>query len=86
MSAINEHLASKAPRAQGAGLGPFQTQALALRGNCAEIVNTIAQPVPFPYYHIVSLMLSVNLVMVAWQALADHVLPVGRRACVGERG
>ena len=78
MSAVNEYLASKAPRAAGAALGPFQAQALALRGNCAEIINTIAQPVPFPYYHIVSLMLSVNLIMVAWSVCAVDADWMGR--------
>ena len=36
-------------------------QALALRSCCAEIVNTMTQPIPFPYYHTLTLMLSLNL-------------------------
>ena len=63
---VAEYLASDAKRAGGAGFGPFQAQAFALRADCSEVVNTLAQPVPFPYFHVVTFMLSVNLVLVAY--------------------
>ena len=66
LQTVNEHLASDAKRAAGAGLGPFQAQALALRQDCSDVVNTLAHPVPFPYFHVVTFMLSVNLVLVAY--------------------
>ena len=61
MQPIRDYLASGADKAAGAGIGPFQAQALALRANCSGVVNLLAQPVPFPYYHVVSFMLCVNL-------------------------
>ena len=42
-----------------------EQQALALRGHCADIVNTMTQPIPFPYYHTLTLMLSLNLLLIA---------------------
>jgi len=53
-------------KAADAALGPFQEQALALRGHCAAIRNTLKQPVPFPYYHTLVLMLLVNLLLYAY--------------------
>ena len=61
MQTIRDYLDSGADKAAGAGIGPFQAQALALRANCSDVVNLLAQPVPFPYYHVVSFMLCVNL-------------------------
>jgi len=67
LQTINEHLANADnKRAAGAGFGPFQAQAFALRQQCSEMVNTLAQPVPFPYFHVVTFMLSINLVLVAY--------------------
>ena len=66
LQTVNEHLASDAKRAAGAGIGPFQAQAFALRQDCSDVVNTLAQPVPFPYFHVVTFMLSINLVLVAY--------------------
>jgi len=63
---VAEYLASDAKRAGGAGFGPFQAQAFALRQDCSDVVNTLAQPVPFPYFHVVTFMLSINLVLVAY--------------------
>ena len=68
MQAIRDYLDSGADKAAGAGIGPFQAQALALRANCSDVVNLLAQPVPFPYYHVVSFMLCVNLFGMAYAA------------------
>ena len=69
MRAISEHLAADSQKAAGAALGPFQAQALALRGNCADIVNTMTQPIPFPYFHTLTLMLSLNLLMCGYSMI-----------------
>jgi hypothetical protein len=66
MQTIRDYLDSGADKAAGAGIGPFQAQALALRANCSDVVNLLAQPVPFPYYHVVSFMLCVNLFGMAY--------------------
>jgi len=63
MRAVADHIAADPYKAQGTALGPFQAQALALRGNCADVVNMMTQPVPFPYFHTLTLMLSLNLVL-----------------------
>ena len=68
MQTIRDYLDSGADKAAGAGIGPFQAQALALRANCSDVVNLLAQPVPFPYYHVVSFMLCVNLFGMAYAA------------------
>jgi len=66
LSSVADYLASDAPRAAGAAMGPFQAQAFALREQCSGIINSLSQPVPFPYFHILSLMLSVNLGLLAY--------------------
>ena len=55
-----------AKRSTGAGIAPFMEQALAMRKNCAETVSLLAQPVPFPYFHVINFMLSVNLAIAAY--------------------
>ena len=66
LQTMSEHLASDAKRAGGAGIAPFQAQAFALRKHCAEMKNMLAQPVPFPYFHVINFMLSVNLAIAAY--------------------
>jgi len=64
---INEYLASPdTKKAAGAKIDLFHKEALALRGHCSEMVNMLAQPVPFPYFHAITFMLSINLVIVAY--------------------
>lgn len=69
LRAVADELQADSNKAPGAALGPFQTQAFALRGNCAEIVNTMTQPVPFPYYHTLTLMLSLNLLIISYSMI-----------------
>ena len=67
LQTLNEYLANpENKRAAGAAVGPFQAQAFALRQHCSDMVNTLAQPVPFPYFHAVTFMLSINLIIVAY--------------------
>jgi len=77
LQTVNEYLATDAKRSGGAGIGPFQKEALALRGHCSEMVNMLAQPVPFPYFHIITFMLSINLVIVAYALIFyDSVMTI----------
>ena len=77
LQTMSEHLASDAKRAGGAGIAPFQAQAFALRKHCAEMKNMLAQPVPFPYFHVINFMLSVNLVLVAYSlTFIDSIMTV----------
>jgi len=77
LQAVNEYLASDAKRSTGAGIAPFMEQALAMRKNCAETVSLLAQPVPFPYFHVINFMLSVNLVLVAYSlTFIDSIMTV----------
>ena len=66
LRALQDHLKEDKDKGPGASLAPFQAQALALRGHCAEIVDQMTQPVPFPYYHTLTLMLSLNLLLIAY--------------------
>jgi len=66
LRALTEHIKEDG---SGAALAPFQAQALALRGHCAEIVNTMTQPIPFPYYHTLTLMLSLNMLLIAYSMI-----------------
>ena len=78
MQTIRDYLDSGADKAAGAGIGPFQAQALALRANCSDVVNLLAQPVPFPYYHVVSFMLCVNLFGMAYAAQFHLAIPAAQ--------
>ena len=59
---------------KGASLAPFQEQALALRASCAGVVDLLAQPVPVPYYWTLNLMLTVNLLLVAYAMIGAGTL------------
>jgi len=45
-------------------LQQMQGKAFAFRGHCGQIVNLLKQPVPFPYFHLLSLMLILPLIIV----------------------
>jgi hypothetical protein len=67
LRAVNEHV-NETKGGSGA-LKPLEAQALACRSNCAEIVNMMTQPIPFPYYHTLTLMLSLNLLLMAYSMI-----------------
>ena len=48
----------------------FRDVAFQFRGHCGQIVNLLKQPVPFPYFHLLSMMLLIQLLMIAY-ALAS---------------
>jgi len=77
LQAVNEYLATGAKRSAGAAIAPFMAQALTLRKNCAETRDLLAQPVPFPYFHVINFMLSINLVLVAYAlCFVDSIMTV----------
>lgn len=47
-------------------LQQLQEKAFAFRGHCGQIHNLLQQPVPFPYFHILNLMLVITLTIVAY--------------------
>ena len=42
----------------------FAASAFGFRGHASQISNLLAAPVPFPYFHVVKLLLVVTLAMV----------------------
>ena len=44
----------------------FRQVAFEFRGHCGQIINLLKQPVPFPYFHLLSMMLLIQLLMVAY--------------------
>jgi predicted membrane chloride channel (bestrophin family) len=69
LRALQDHLAEDKEKGPGANLKSFETLAIQLRSHCAEIVDQMTQPVPFPYYHTLTLMLSLNLLMVSYSLI-----------------
>lgn len=50
-------------------LSQLRDAAFAFRGRCGQIVNTLKQPVPYPYFHLLNLILFVNLVLFGFSAV-----------------
>jgi predicted membrane chloride channel (bestrophin family) len=44
----------------------FREVAFSFRGHCGQIVNLLKQPVPFPYFHLLNIMLLVQLLLLAY--------------------
>ena len=61
-----DRLANDPAKGPGAAYKVFEGIMLKLTASCTEIVNTIAQPIPFPYYHTLTLMLSLNLLLLSY--------------------
>lgn len=69
MRAVSDHIATEGSKGTTVALEPFQAQALTLRGHCAGIVNMMTQPIPFPYFNMLTLMLSLNLLVIAYSMI-----------------
>ena len=52
----------------------FRDVAFSFRGHCGQIVNLLKQPVPFPYFHLLNVMLLVQLMALAYSlaCLSDN--------------
>ena len=75
----------KAPGAEKEGIRELEKHALSLRANGGSISNLLKQPVPFPMYHTLMLMMSVNLLITscAPRPFAHHLCggaPAGSRS------
>jgi len=57
---------TKPDKAPGADIRELEKYALELRSHGAAISNLLKQPVPFPMYHTLMLMMSVNLLVVSY--------------------
>jgi len=66
LRALADYIQANKETAPTAALMPFQKLVLDLRQHCDDIVATLGQPVPFPYYHTLTLMLSLNLLLMAY--------------------
>ena len=66
---------------------PSQEKAFAFRGHCGQIHNLLQQPVPFPYFHILNLMLVITLTIVAYILVpeGDWYLTVSARVALDQR-
>jgi hypothetical protein len=52
-------------------ISQFQQIAFEFRGHCGGIVNLLKQPVPFPYFHLLSFMLLVQLLLMAYSMACE---------------
>jgi predicted membrane chloride channel (bestrophin family) len=50
----------------GLQLSQLRDAAFGFRGHCGQIVNLLKQPVPFPYFHLLNVMLMINLIALAY--------------------
>jgi hypothetical protein len=57
---------SLSPPAHASLSAAFRSLAFDFRGHCGQIVNWLNQPVPFPYYQFLTLLLVVDLLMVSY--------------------
>ncbi|KAL1506980.1 hypothetical protein AB1Y20_007844 [Prymnesium parvum] len=54
----------------------LQEKAFAFRGHCGQITNLLKQPVPFPYFHVLNLMIVVTLTLVAYMLVPMGIWPL----------
>ena len=54
----------------------FLEAALKLRAECSMIVNLLKQPVPWAYYHLLSLMTFVTLLLVSYYLAFINSMPI----------
>jgi len=64
----------KPDKAPGADIRELEKHALSLRQNGATISNLLKQPVPFPMYHTLMLMMSVNLIVMSYALIEANTI------------
>jgi len=47
-------------------LSNFRELAFAFRGHCGQITNWLKQPVPFPYFHVLTVLLVIDLMLISY--------------------
>ena len=60
--------------AKGADVRSFEQYVLSLRANGAKISNLLKQPVPYPMYHLLMLMLNVNLIVTSYAMIEANTV------------
>jgi len=65
---------AKPDKAPGTDIRSFEQYVLSLRANGGSISNLLKQPVPFPMYHILMLMLNVNLIITAYAMVEANTI------------
>jgi len=65
---------AKPDKAPGSDIRELEKFALSLRSNGGQISNLLKQPVPFPMYHMLMLMMSVNLLVVAYALIESNTI------------
>jgi len=54
----------------------FRELAFAFRGHCGQITNELAEPVPFPYFHMLTLQLFANMLGISWALVTLRFHPL----------
>ena len=65
---------TKPDKAVGTDIRSFETYVLSLRANGSAISNLLKQPVPFPMYHMLMLMLNVNLIVTSYAMIEANTI------------
>lgn len=53
-------------------LSAFRDLAFTFRGHCGQINNWMNQPVPFPYFHILTVLLQVDLLLISYSCVCNE--------------
>ena len=54
------------PRCDAMLMHHFRDLAFVFRGHCGQITNELIEPVPFPYFHMLTLLLFADLLAISW--------------------
>jgi len=47
-------------------LSNYRELVFAFRGHCGQITNWLSQPVPFPYFHVLTVLLNMDLLLISY--------------------
>ena len=53
----------------------FRELAFQFRGHCGQITNELAEPVPFPYFHMLTFLLFADLLAISWALVTLRIHP-----------
>jgi len=60
------------PPQLASAIAQFRNLALDIRGHCGQITNWLKQPVPFPYFHFLMLLMCVDLSLISYAIVAIY--------------